>query len=233
MADLQYVLSLCSPGRHGGLLSGTNLAGMALLGLAGSALHCGPMCGPLVLGQAASRMACLSCDRMSEPNRFLAGLMPRYHIGRLLTYMALGAAAGLAGGSVAALLHPLRALLLFAAAAGLLAFAWGGVLGGRASPSVLGGAFLRRAAPGGLVFGMVLGLLPCGLIYTALLASAATCSPFWGAAGMAAFGMATVPILAILGVTGRARAFRRAAPYLLSFNAAMLFVAGIGQIVSF
>ena len=233
MADLQTLLSLCAPGGHGGWLVGTNLAGMALLGLAGSALHCGPMCGPLVMGQAASRMACLSCDRMTEPNRLLAGLMPRYHAGRVLTYATLGAGAGLAGGGLAAVLQPVRAVLLVAASLALLTFAWGGRLAAGPSLSGLRQAFLRRAPPGGLVFGTVLGLLPCGLIYTALLAAAATCSPLWGAAGMAAFGLATVPVLAVLGITGRARVFRRAAPFLLSFNAALLFAAGLRQAVAF
>jgi sulfite exporter TauE/SafE len=239
MAGLQTLFSLCAPGGHGAWLAGTNLAGMGLLGLAGSALHCGPMCGPLVLGQAASRMACLSCSRMTEPRRLLAGLMPRYHAGRMLTYAALGAGAGLAGGGMAAVLQPVRAVLLVAAALALLVFAWGGLLG-KGSPlpgtSALSGAkraFLRHAPPGGLVFGMVLGLLPCGLIYTALLAAAATCSPLWGAAGMAAFGLATVPVLAAVGVTGRARVFRRAAPYVLSVNAAMLLAAGLRQAVAY
>jgi hypothetical protein len=75
---------------------------------------------------------------------------------------------------------------------------------------------------------MVLGLLPCGFLYAAVVAAAASGSPLVGAAGMAAFGVGTIPALLAVGLAGRAagRRFSRAAfiaaPVLMVFNAVLL-----------
>jgi sulfite exporter TauE/SafE len=223
MADLRLLFSLCSSASPGGWLAGTNLLGMATLGLAGSVLHCGPMCGPLVMGQAASRMACLSCNRMSEAGRLRSALMPRYHLGRIFTYAALGLVAGSVGFGVVAWLRPLRVVLLLAAAAALLLTAWGRAgAGAPAGTARFATGVLRRATPGGFTFGLTLGLLPCGLVYTALLGAAASASPLWGAACMAAFGAGTVPMLAAAALAGKALQIGRFAPALLSINAAII-----------
>ena len=50
--------------------------------------------------------------------------------------------------------------------------------------------------------GMVLGFLPCGLVYGALAAAAGTGSIADGAAAMAAFGLGTAPALLAVGWGG-------------------------------
>jgi uncharacterized protein len=50
-----------------------------------------------------------------------------------------------------------------------------------------------------VVVGLFLGLLPCGLLYSALVASVALDGPLAGAAALAAFGLGTAP--ALLGVS--------------------------------
>jgi hypothetical protein len=47
--------------------------------------------------------------------------------------------------------------------------------------------------------GLFLGLLPCGLLYSALIAAAARGGPTEGAAALALFGLGTAP--ALLGVS--------------------------------
>jgi sulfite exporter TauE/SafE len=47
--------------------------------------------------------------------------------------------------------------------------------------------------------GMLLGFLPCGLVYAAVIAAAALGGPLQGGAGLALFGLGTVP--AMLGVS--------------------------------
>ena len=93
----------------------------------------------------------------------------------------------------------------------------------------------RTSALGTYLFGLVLGLLPCGLIYAALVAACALATPLQGAAGMLMFGLGTVPILAIIGVAGQIRALRGAftgaAPWLLVANAVVLVVAAIGNVL--
>jgi len=50
------------------------------------------------------------------------------------------------------------------------------------------------------LLGLALGLLPCGLIYAALLRALATGSALWGAATMAAFGAGTAAALLAVGI---------------------------------
>jgi uncharacterized protein len=239
---LAGLLAFCTSLPHGTMLVGTDLAAMLMLGVVGSLPHCGPMCGPFVLGQVVNRLACVPCDSMTEFRRLRSGLLPQYHLGRMLTYSMLGAAAGTLGLGLEVTWQPLRSIVLLAAAATLLLSAWNRRLAGL--PVISGllnrgmsrfrNQSLRRVPPGSVVFGMILGLLPCGLVYTALMAAAATASPLWGAAGMAMFGAGTVPLLAALGVAGNAGAvlpwLRRIAPAILSINAAVLFVAALGLV---
>jgi len=214
--------------------AGAGLLGMAALGLAGSAAHCAPMCGPLVLGQNLHRLSCLSCANMTERHRVQAALLARYHAGRLVTYALLGALAGATGFALQAKLAPLRTLLLLAAGLAMALAAW------RATTPQIPGSLPARLqrlglTPGSFRFGLVMGLLPCGLIYTAMIAACATASPWQGATCMAVFGAATVPALAVIGLAGHtppARALLlRAAPVMLAFNACALILAAGARVL--
>jgi len=211
-------------------------AALFLAGLAGSATHCTGMCGPFVLGQVSAGLA-------ARPtlSRLAAGALVPYHLGRLVTYTALGAAAGLLSGIAVhaaglKLLLPgmlaLGAVLLVAQALGQGA-AWLPRLG---LPAGAVEAVSRRAAPlmsdprglRGVALGLLLGFLPCGLLYGALAAAAASGSALGGAIGMAAFAAGTVPALVGVGLAGAyfgrrfAPALRVVAVPLLLLNAAVL-----------
>ncbi len=214
-----------------------------LTGLIGGLAHCGPMCGPFVLAQAAATRADAPVLR-----RLAGGLLLPYHAGRLATYAALGAVAATLGLGIVAL-SPVRltlalllegAALLFAAQAvarlvpylpGHWAGRWTGKLasGWAAGLARLCRGLLAEPSPAGrFALGAVLGLLPCGFLYGALAAAAATRSPLAGAAAMAAFGLGTVPSLVLVGLGGaglaarwRALVRRLVAPLYL-FNAVVL-----------
>jgi sulfite exporter TauE/SafE len=208
------------------------LAGaLFLAGLAGSATHCAGMCGPFVLGLVTAGL-------VARPglSRLAAGALVPYHLGRLITYTLLGAAAGLLSGVAvhAAGLKLLLPGLLGLGAALLLAQALGQAkawLPRLALPGAMTGALTRRAAPlladprglRGFALGLVLGFLPCGLLWGALAAAAASGSALGGALGMAAFAAGTVPALVGVGLAG---AFfgRRFAPLLRAVAVPLLFV---------
>ncbi len=60
-----------------------------------------------------------------------------------------------------------------------------------------------QSLPTALVYGFIWGWLPCGLVYTMLLSTAAKTGPLSGALYMAAFGMGTLPAVVAAGlVTG-------------------------------
>ena len=165
-----------------------------MIGLYGGALaaalagspHCVGMCGPLAV--AAS-------DR--------PGPSVAYHLGRISTYATLGAVAGAFGHSL-----PGPSWVGTALAAVLLVGFSLSLAGWLPEPRIripgLGkaGAALRyrSGALATFAFGLVNGLLPCGLVYAALAVPVAMAHPLHGAAAMALFGVGTVPALVVASV---------------------------------
>jgi sulfite exporter TauE/SafE len=220
---------------------GSLLGAVFLAGLGGSLLHCAAMCGPFVLAQVGARFARLPLEALGARRRWREALLPAYHAGRLLTYAGLGAAVGGLGGALAALpgLHVLRGLALLAG--GLLfaaeAFALTPARQALGQSSVLGLLFRRSEGCGlarsDLFRGVLLGFLPCGLVYAALAAAAGSGGAARGALVMAAFWTGTVPALVATGVLGplfarrlAARRPRLIAP-LLFLDAALLITLGL------
>ena len=84
-----------------------------------------------------------------------------------------------------------------------------------------------------LLFGLLNGLLPCGLVYAALAGAAATGGPLGGALFMAAFGLGTIPAMLAVSLAGRlitapwrAR-FQRAVPVAMAVLAVLFIVRGL------
>jgi sulfite exporter TauE/SafE len=240
MENLHWLSDLCTTDTA---FQGGVLLGLFAAGAAGSIVHCGPMCGVFVLGQMSERMARLAPERLCERQRIGNGLLLPYHLGRLTTYAGLGA---LAAGSAAIFgrlpwLASLSGVLLTIAAFLFLTQALGRVLPSIGkidrSPRFWGrliGAFTRRIMRGSVfgeyLFGVTLGFLPCGFLYAAIAAAAASARPEIGAAAMVAFGLGTAPVLMVIGVAGHAagrrwsRGVTVAAPVLMVLNAALLLL---------
>lgn len=182
---------------------GALLASLFLTGLAGS-LHCVGMCGPILLG--FSRV--LGAGGRSRLD------FVYYHAGRLWTYGLLGLLAGWAGSKLhegSAVLGWQRPLSVLAAvlviAGGAVALGWipglrldlsppGGCLPSTSGRSWLGALLNDPRRIARLLLGAVMGLLPCGLVYAALLVAATLPNPLYSAAGMVLFGVGTLPALA-------------------------------------
>ncbi len=184
------------------------LAGAFAVGLLGSA-HCVGMCGGFValLGVGGGPTA-------ARQTAYLAG--------KTATYMAFGAVAGAAGGlltgalaGAAGAVSVALGVLLVAAGLALCGVAWGrgravgARLAGRLAPAI--GCLAGHPHPAALVgLGALNGLVPCGLVYGMLAHAATTGGAGMGALTMGAFGLGTVPALALAGVFGaRMRPDRR------------------------
>lgn len=190
---------------HGGGLHGMSgsldLLAFLSLGLLGSAAHCVGMCAPFVM---------IVSRRYGRPSGTHAPFAAQlwYTAGRLITYAALGALAGALGGLVqiaGGLIGLQRAAAIVAGAVLML---WGAASLGQVAGSTSAASRwfsgvstrLARRMPGHpLSVGLFLGLLPCGLLYSAVIAAAALGGPLRGGLALAMFGLGTAP--ALLGVS--------------------------------
>ncbi|MCB2178283.1 sulfite exporter TauE/SafE family protein [bacterium] len=190
-------------------------------GLLGSLGHCLGMCGPLNLMVAA---------QMRKNNLSLLPNFSLYHAARVLIYVLLGAFVGGLGsllglsrqlttlGGVVSLLLGIAILLLGAGYLGLLrAFPLEGA--SRWWNAALSRALKQGGWGGVALLGALNGLLPCGLVYSALLLVASTGSLGYGALGMALFGLGTFPALLALDLGAGAVSAR--------FRQGMMKLAGV------
>ncbi|MBL6076592.1 sulfite exporter TauE/SafE family protein [Belnapia sp. T18] len=214
------------------------MGALFLAGLAGGASHCAAMCGPFVLAQ----MATGGSHGGGRLARLSGALLLPYHLGRGLGYATLGAVAGgfsalatrLPGlGLVPSLLLGLAGLAMLGQAVPALAarLPRGGF--GRLIAPRLGRLLQGPGTGRAFLLGLMLSALPCGLLYAALAAAAASGSALAGALAMLAFVAGTAPALVALALLGRffrRRAeplLRRAAPPLYGFNALVLLALAL------
>lgn len=176
--------------------------------------HCAGMCGafltlaitPIRAGEVGSSTA---VDRLA--------LITRYNLGRLASYMTLGALAGTLGSVVdvgAASVGIQRAAAVVAGCItlvfglGLVARALGRQVWRARVPAPLmqaaHGAFLAadrlptNVRP--FAIGLATGLLPCGWLWVYVATASGTANPVNGAVAMAAFWLGTLPIMTVLGL---------------------------------
>ena len=169
--------------------------------------HCIGMCGPIVVSFSLN---------LKEKSIFIPQLL--YHLGRITTYAILGAVVAAAGSltMITANIDAIqKGVMIFTGALimilGLAMTGWvplGKVFGDHSSP----GGFISKGfgkllnVKSTLVYlplGLLLGLLPCGPVYTALLGAARAGMDagsthqgvLTGMGLMAAFGLGTVPAL--------------------------------------
>ncbi|MGF1639790.1 MAG: sulfite exporter TauE/SafE family protein [Rhodospirillales bacterium] len=199
------------------LAHGDLITSLFVAGLLGSATHCIGMCGPFVLAQTSARLEACPAAEMREFHRLAGAALVPYHLGRATTYAGLGVlAAAVASGIIAVTgLRWLSAVLLLLAALFFLGYAlsrwrvtirwlssgggswWSREIGSRVRP-----LFDRPVGIRGYVLGVALGFLPCGLLYGALAAAAASGEALAGGLAMIAFAAGTVPALLAVGLAG-------------------------------
>jgi uncharacterized protein len=205
-----------------------------LFGLLGS-FHCVGMCGAIALalpGAAAGGW------------RYAAG-RTLYNLGRISTYTALGAGAGLLGESLRlaglqqglSVASGLLILLLVAVPARHTSRAAAGL--GLDRPlaqlkQTLAYWFQQSTFKALYLSGVLNGLLPCGLVYLALAGALSAPGLGGAAAYMALFGLGTLPLMLVVSLTGqlvplhwRAR-LRRAVPVGATALALLFLLRGLG-----
>jgi uncharacterized protein len=210
--------------------TGVSLGALALAGLVGSFGHCMGMCGPLV--------AMLGVTARRDGSRLPALSHLLYHASRIAVYGLLGLVAGAAGSFVSlggglSTVAGLLSIVLGAAVAALgVSFlartGWAGraLWAGEALTRAMSRAVQRGGASGIATLGALNGLLPCGLVYSALLAAAAGGSAARGGLAMIVFGAATMPVLIALGL-GASRLGARTRGVLTTLAGVLIVVVGV------
>jgi sulfite exporter TauE/SafE len=172
--------------------------------------HCIGMCGPIVVSLSLNS---------KESHLVFRHLL--YNAGRVITYGILGGLAGTLGSFTilaSSILSLQKGVLIFAGILillmGLAMGGWlpfGNFFGSGGSSSVFSKWFQRFSAAKSsvcfLLLGLLLGLLPCGPVYTVLIASAragmsaeSALQAFLSGMGlMVAFGVGTLPALLLVG----------------------------------
>lgn len=151
------------------------------------------MCGPLILFLRHNR------------KNYSFQKFALHQISRIVGYAVLGGIAGLVGyGFSLASLHRyvslvLGGLLIYTALSALLPFPdflypkkWGYV------NKSLSSIYSRLSSTSYIPLGVLNALLPCGLVYTALAASATYFDPIKGILFMILFGLGTIPALLLM-----------------------------------
>jgi hypothetical protein len=216
------------------------LASAFLMGLFGG-VHCVAMCGGVVGVLCTAAPRCPSAGRqgrLAQAPYWLA-----YHGGRVASYTVLGGLFGALGSLSTGVfpLEPMRFALRAVAAICMLAV--GLHLAGlpsvvRALESV-GAPLWARLAPltkrflplrtpwHAMVLGGLWGLMPCGLLYGALALAASAGSPAVGAATMAAFGLATLPVMLTMSAVAQSVAQWLARPWVRRLAGGVVLAFGV------
>lgn len=205
-----------------------------MMGLVGN-FHCAGMCGPIAIA--------LPLNNHSWQTRLLGSFL--YNLGRTLTYAALGALFGLVGQGIAlagfqqGLSIAMGAIMIllvlfpnlfknpFQTEKGLFRLV-GGV------KAQLRKLFSISSYPSLFFIGLLNGLLPCGLVYFAIVGALASGSVLMGTAYMVLFGLGTIPIMLAIPVLGNVltgqlrRRLTSAIPVLMIAVGSLFVLRGLG-----
>ena len=209
-----------------------------ILGLS-SSLHCIGMCGPIAMAIPVNR----------KNNFTILGGIFQYNLGRVFTYSLLGIAVGSIGFTVASF-GVLQGLSILSGLF-LILFAWRkrighlfntqfgfGKLNGFVSSGI--GKVLQSSIPMKLpLLGALNGLLPCGMVYIALMNALLAGNAVGSALAMASFGLGTLPAMISVGfaagkITGVYRnKLQRSVPYLLTLVGLLVVMRGMNLGIPF
>lgn len=194
------------------------------LGFFGGFTHCIGMCGPFVVSQVTNRMQKIDIRDYTMMQKLKNQAILPYHFGRVFTYSLLGLISGLISekiNNISFFNYIAATLMIFAAIAFLnylvdekiskiifkkinlpkifycncLKKVTNYIL----PKNLISNLFKNPTGFRGFLLGVMLGFIPCGMIYTALALSLTTSSSFFSMIGMFIFAISTIPALFVAG----------------------------------
>jgi len=241
----------------------TILLSLLSLGFFGGFSHCIGMCAPFVLSQVNNKLATIPLAQFSNFEKIKNLALIPYHLGRITTYSLIGFCCSLFSENVKKIteFQSISALFLFIASLTFLSLTF------QQNPlkilllklknklpfksksleiklfknvrlqKVLSFLFKNPQGFRGYLLGLILGFIPCGLLYGAFLLAAAISSPINAAFGMFLFGIATFPALFLSASGGYfffknlKKEFKVFSKIVLIINFITLFIMAISLIV--
>lgn len=207
-----------------------------LIGLQAT-LHCVGMCGPLALAAPI--------DRRTRSSALWGSLS--YNLGRISTYTYLGFLLGLIGLSSILIngvqvISVLSGLLFIGSALFGSIENWGLLRPITALIGQLNSSLFPRVkkVPGSFrpyLFGLLNGLLPCGMVYLALIYSFSSANLFESILSMFFFGLGTLPVMFFIPLIGQEKFYRlfprKTQTILLITIGLLLIIRGLGLGIPF
>lgn len=202
-----------------------------ILGLIGS-LHCVGMCGPIAIN--------LPLRGETFVEKLISGLL--YNLGRTLMYGIMGAIFGSIGKGlyllgiqqwVSIIMGSIMILTIIIP----LFFKKSKNIQFEFFTSYLRTAiqklFKIRSYKGLFFIGMLNSLLPCGLVYVAIIGAIATGNVYYGSLYLILFGLGTIPMMLTISLIGNAitanirNTFNKIIPYLVVLIGALFILRGL------
>ena len=188
------------------------------LGFFGGFLHCSSMCSPFVIHQVSSRLSSQNIESYKGFTKLKNIALLPYHLGRITTYSFIGAGCSyfaqnlrnfekfniLSGfllvfaGSLMIFMVFNRKIVKFSIISIILSKFPKFIL----FKNILSFLFNNPTSYRGYILGLILGFLPCGLLYSAFIIAATISSPAQAFVAIFIFGVSTFPALFLVALAG-------------------------------
>lgn len=186
-----------------------------LNGFVGSFAHCIAMCGTISMSVSNARLMHVKADEMSQCSKFASTFATPYYLGKAVTYVLLAVLFFMLKSTLKDFIIAkiFAFALLIIASIAFLVMAIGGNVNIKlfaGNGNVIGhfvSAFSKRYFSffgfKGFIYGMILGLIPCGLVYTSIITAETYAGSIYTLViGVFLFGIATIPGLFISAYFG-------------------------------
>jgi sulfite exporter TauE/SafE len=203
-----------------------------ILGLLGGFSHCSAMCGPLVLTQVGNRLNKISLEKITVFKKLSGIALLPYHFGRITTYCLITLFSSIlsknlkniiAFKQIAGFLLIIGAVIIFNSTIvkiklpfKVLNISKSKILLGEISfykskfflffsrniKNLISSLFLNPTGSKNYSLGLILGFIPCGLVYGAIVTSLSLSQNWLVLLAMLAFGIGTIPSLFITACGG-------------------------------
>jgi sulfite exporter TauE/SafE len=196
------------------------------------------MCGPFVLTQVGNRLGSIKIDQATNLKKLSGMALLPYHFGRISTYCFIAFLSSILASNLknisgfkqlAGFLLLIGVLIIFNSTIAKIKIPfkiprfWSTSKGLPFVQNLINSLFLHPTGFKNYSLGLILGFIPCGLVYGAIVIALSLNSPALAAIAMFSFGIGTIPALFVTACGGY-WFFSGISKYLKTFTKIILFI---------